>query len=85
MRANVLNGQWACLCLALMFTTRPAPVMARDDHAVDVSKYVNAVEAVQAGEELENSRQWVEAITLYEALRQCAPGIVQSLSIEAAV
>ncbi len=35
--------------------------------AVDVSIYADATEALKAGEELENSRQWVDAIVHYEA------------------
>ena len=40
---------------------------ARDVSNFDLSRYTSAEEARLAGEQLENSRQWVEAITLYEA------------------
>ncbi len=39
----------------------------KDTSNVDLSRYANAEEAKQAGEQLENSRQWIEAIALYEA------------------
>lgn len=67
MRSNGRNWQRVLTLMALLLYVLPLPVMAKDDTAVDVSQYLNAAEAVQAGEELENSRQWVEAISLYEA------------------
>ncbi|MFN9717327.1 MAG: S41 family peptidase [Planctomycetota bacterium] len=42
-------------------------VHAEDAPTVDMSVYADATEALRAGEELENSRQWVEAIVHYEA------------------
>ncbi len=53
------------LLLAALLVSPAAP--ARDVSNFDLSRYTNAEEARLAGEQLENSRQWVEAITLYEA------------------
>ena len=48
----------------LLFSSAAA---AKDSSGVDLSRYANAEEARLAGEQLENSHQWVDAITLYEA------------------
>ena len=53
------------LMLAAMLVSSAAT--AKDVSGVDLSRYANAEEARLAGEQLENSHQWVEAITLYEA------------------
>ena len=63
---------WICkirslLLLALAAMLVSSGAAAKDDSSVDLSRYANAEEAKLAGEQLENSRQWVEAITLYEA------------------
>ena len=53
------------LSLGLLLCTFAAA--AKDFSGVDLSRYANAEEARLAGEQLENSHQWVDAITLYEA------------------
>ena len=63
---------WICkirslLLLALAALLVSSGAAAKDVSGVDLSRYANAEEAKVAGEQLENSRQWVEAITLYEA------------------
>ena len=63
---------WICkirslLLLALAALLVSSGAAAKDVSGVDLSRYANAAEAKVAGEQLENSRQWVEAITLYEA------------------
>jgi carboxyl-terminal processing protease len=63
---------WNCKVRSILFLALAAllvspAVTARDVSNVDLSLYANAEEARQAGEQLENSRQWIEAITLYEA------------------
>ncbi len=45
----------------------PAAGLLADESTVDVDQYTDAAAALAAGETLENSRQWVEAITHYEA------------------
>ena len=56
------------MLIAFVVLTLPLQNLPADDvPAVDVSAYADATEALRAGEELENSRQWVDAITLYEA------------------
>ncbi len=56
------------LLFALFVFTLHLPAAPADDApAVDVSIYADATEALKAGEELENSRQWVDAIVHYEA------------------
>jgi len=55
------------LLLALAALLVSSGAAAKDVSGVDLSRYANAEEAKVAGEQLENSRQWVEAITLYEA------------------
>ena len=63
---------WICKIRSLLFHALAALLVsagaaAEDVSGVDLSRYANAEEAKQAGEQLESSRQWVEAITLYEA------------------
>ncbi|MEJ7592905.1 MAG: S41 family peptidase [Planctomycetaceae bacterium] len=63
---------WICkirslLLLALAVLLVSSGVAAKDSSGVDLSIYSDAEQAKQAGEQLENGRQWVEAITLYEA------------------
>lgn len=67
MRENVLSPLRVVPVATLMFLIFNSPAIADDQHADDVAQYANAADAVHAGEELENKRQWVEAITLYEA------------------
>ena len=45
----------------------PVAVLRADESTVDVDQYSDAAAALAAGETLENGRQWVEAITHYEA------------------
>lgn len=67
MRVNVLNGRLnQFVILATLLLLAPATTHA-DDPEVDVSTFADASEALRAGEALENSRQWVEAIGHYEA------------------
>ena len=63
-RSLLFHALAALLVAALLVTARAS---AEDVSGVDLSRYANAEEAKQAGEQLESSRQWVEAITLYEA------------------
>ncbi|RLT20386.1 MAG: S41 family peptidase [Planctomycetota bacterium] len=63
-RSLLFHALAALLVAALLVTARAS---AEDLSGVDLSRYANAEEAKQAGEQLESSRQWVEAITLYEA------------------
>ena len=63
---------WTCgirsiVLLALAALLVSPAATAKDDSGVDLSRYADAEQAKQAGEQLESSRQWVEAITLYEA------------------
>lgn len=53
------------LALALLLVSSGAA--AKGVSGVDLSLYANAEAAKLAGEQLESSRQWVDAITLYEA------------------
>ena len=55
------------LFLALAALLVSSGAAAKDVSVVDLSVYANAEEAKLAGEQLESSRQWVDAITLYEA------------------
>jgi len=67
MRINVLNGRLnPFVILATLLLLAPATTLA-DDPEVDVSAFADASDALRAGEALENSRQWVEAIGHYEA------------------
>ncbi len=63
-RSLLFHALAALLVAALLVSAGAA---AEDVSGVDLSRYANAEEAKQAGEQLESSRQWVEAITLYEA------------------
>ena len=45
-----------------------SPISAGDTSEIDVSQFTDAAAALQAGEKLETARQWVEAITHYEAV-----------------
>ena len=54
----------AILCALILLV--PATVHSADS-AVDVADLATAVEALQAGEELENAHHWADAIQLYEA------------------
>jgi carboxyl-terminal processing protease len=55
------------IILSLSMLLFSAVAIAKDSSGVDLSRYASAEEARLAGEQLENSHQWVEAITLYEA------------------
>ncbi len=67
MRNIVLQRQfWAVVFFAPFLFLAPAAATADDPTEIDVSVYANAVDALQAGEALENSRQWIDAINLYE-------------------
>lgn len=56
------------ILFAVIALVLPLPNLSADDSStIDVSKYADAAEALHAGEELENTRQWVDAIGLYEA------------------
>ena len=68
MRASVLN-RWLCMVFlaAVVWINAPSTVSAADTSEVDISQFTTAREALQAGEKLETARQWVEAITHYEA------------------
>ena len=55
------------IILSLSVLLFSAVAIAKDSSGVDLSRYASAEEARLAGEQLENSHQWVEAITLYEA------------------
>ena len=55
------------LFLAITVLLVQPAVSAGDVSGVDVSRYANADEARLAGEAFESSRQWIEAITHYEA------------------
>ena len=68
MRVNVLSCRLlSTLTLVSLFLLAPANLRAEDAAEVDASIYADAAEALRAGELLENNRQWVEAINLYEA------------------
>jgi carboxyl-terminal processing protease len=68
MRVNVLSCRlWSTLTLVSLFLLAPANLRADDPAEVDASIYADAADALRAGELLENNRQWVEAINLYEA------------------
>jgi carboxyl-terminal processing protease len=63
---------WNCRVRSILFLMLASLIVspnayAKSDSDVDLSRYANAEEARQAGEQLENSRQWIEAISLYEA------------------
>ena len=68
----MLMSTWTCKIRSILvfalaaFLVLPATT-AKDFASVDLSSYTDAEQAKQAGEQLENNRQWVEAITLYEA------------------
>ncbi len=47
--------------------TITSPASAAEESGVDVSAYLDSASALRAGETLETSRQWLEAIELYEA------------------
>lgn len=49
-----------------VFLLQPA-IFAKDVSGIDLSRYASAEDARHAGEMLENNRQWIEAISLYEA------------------
>lgn len=67
MRISELRFIKAMLIAFVVLTLPLQHLPAEDVPAVDVSAYADATEALRAGEELENTRQWVDAITLYEA------------------
>ncbi|MFO0999015.1 MAG: S41 family peptidase [Planctomycetaceae bacterium] len=68
MRVNVLSCRLlSTLTLVSLFLLTPAVLRAEDPVEVDASIYADAVDALRAGELLENNRQWVEAINHYEA------------------
>ena len=63
---------WTCKSRSILFLALTVLLVlpaatAKDVASVDLSSYTDAEQAKLAGEQLENSRQWVEAITLYEA------------------
>lgn len=68
----MLMSTWTCKIRSILvfalaaFLVLPATT-AKDVASVDLSSYTDAEQVKQAGEQLENNRQWVEAITLYEA------------------
>lgn len=67
MRISELPFIKAMLIAFVVLTLPLQNLPAEDVPTVDVSAYADATEALRAGEELENTRQWVDAITLYEA------------------
>ncbi len=67
MRVNVLNGRLNQFVILTSWLLLAPATLVADDPQVDVSTFADAGEALRAGETLENSRQWVEAIGHYEA------------------
>lgn len=68
MRVNVRSGRLrAILILAVLILVPPVFLRADDSARVSAENYLDAAEALRAGEALENSRQWVDAINHYEA------------------
>ncbi len=68
MREGILNRLlWMILVAAVTWGPSQPASFAVDHSEVDVSRFASAGEALQAGEKLETAREWVEAITHYEA------------------
>ena len=69
MRINFLNrALWATAHCILILLLHPSLTFAEESTDVDPAIFVDATEALRAGEALENNRQWVEAINHYEAV-----------------
>lgn len=69
MRINLLNrALWVTAHCILILLLHPSLTFAEESTDVDPAIFVDATEALRAGEALENNRQWVEAINHYEAV-----------------
>ncbi len=67
MRHRVRQPMWSVVGLTIWIFAAVPVSWAAEEASVDISVYADASEARRAGEELETSRQWLQAIELYEA------------------